>query len=194
MGWDVELQDRKTGHTKMLKNPFYKRGSNVRADVGPDGQLHQIVEAEADLSITFNYSSYYYEASEGDDRFLVQEDESFENYGLRALHGKSVYDSIPMLVDMITRIQAKYKNEHGEWLTTERSETVCYDESGKKIDAIQAMFHEIPYTEKEVIYQVNEGDTSNYWEATAANAIASLTQMLHMATDLIAEDCVWSIA
>lgn len=49
MGWDVELRDRKTGNVKMLKNPFYKRGSNVRADVGPDGQLHQIVEAEADL-------------------------------------------------------------------------------------------------------------------------------------------------
>lgn len=72
MGWDVELRSRKTGKTMTLANPFYKRGSNVRAELGPDGKLHPVAEAEADSSITFNYSKYYYDAGDDDVRFRME--------------------------------------------------------------------------------------------------------------------------
>ena len=39
---------------------------------------------------------------------------------------------------------------------------------------------------------VNEGDMSNYWTATAANAIKPLLYMIVMATDnLTEENIVW---
>lgn len=40
---------------------------------------------------------------------------------------------------------------------------------------------------------VNEGDMTNYWEATAANAIKPLQDIIVMATDnLMEKDVVWS--
>lgn len=49
MGWDVELRSQKTGKTMTLANAFYKRGSNVRAELSLDGKRHPVVEAEADF-------------------------------------------------------------------------------------------------------------------------------------------------
>lgn len=46
---------------------------------------------------------------------------------------------------------------------------------------------------KEIKYKVNEGSMANYWEATAANAIKPLQDMIVMATDkLMGKDVVWS--
>lgn len=194
MGWDVELQDRKTGDTLTLKHPFYKRGSNVRADVGQDGRLYQIEESEADLSITFNYSPYYYEAGNLDDRFLVTEDGETKNGGLRALHGKSAYESLSMLSDMIKRIQNKYQDADGNWLETTHKKLVYYDENHREVKDFSAIVRGHYAGKEEVEYTVSEGAVNDYWEATAANAISSLTQMLHMATDCLQQDCVWYIA
>lgn len=193
MGWDLELQDRKTGNTLTLKHPFYKRGSNVRADVGPDGRLYQIEEFEADLSITFNYSPYYYEAGNLDDRFLITEDGETKNGGLRALNGKGVYESLSMLSDMIQRIQHKYQDADGNWLETTHKKLVYYDEQGNEVKDFGAIVQGHYARQEEVEYIISEGDTTDYWEATAANAISSLTQMLHMATDCLQQDCVWSV-
>ena len=45
---------------------------------------------------------------------------------------------------------------------------------------------------KEVTYMVNEGDMSDYWQATAANAIKPLQDMIVMATDNLTEKgIVW---
>lgn len=191
MGWDVELRSRKTGKTMTLANPFYKRGSNIRAEVGLDGKLHPIVEDEADLSITFNYSGYYYEAGDDDVRFRM---ETEENAGLRALHGKTPYESISMLSDMIQQIQERYTDEDGNWIMSERTRMVYYDADGKEIkDQMKVIMDGVYARKEEQTYLVSEGDVGNYWEETAANAIYALRQMLHMATDLLSEDCVWYI-
>lgn len=43
-----------------------------------------------------------------------------------------------------------------------------------------------------MVYSVNEGDTSRYYMATAANAITALEQMMVMATDNLTEkNIVW---
>lgn len=44
-------------------------------------------------------------------------------------------------------------------------------------------------------YTISEGDVSNYWIATAANAIRPLSDMLVMATDnLLESDVVWCVS
>lgn len=49
------------------------------------------------------------------------------------------------------------------------------------------------YDEKKIKYMVNERDMINYWEATAANAIKPLQDMIVMATEnLMEKDVVWS--
>lgn len=193
MGWDVSLQERTTGKIMTLTNPFYKRGNNVRCALDAAGQLQQMAECEADLSITYNDSHYYYEASETDARFLVMMDGKEENGGLRAIHGTTPYESILMLCDLMQRIQTRYQDENGVWLTTKRTRTVYYDAHDNEIqDLRDVLDHHYVRTEEQV-YLVNEGDCQNYWEATAANAIHSLQQMVHMAIDLLNEDCIWQI-
>lgn len=45
------------------------------------------------------------------------------------------------------------------------------------------------YTEKEVDVEVYEGDTSDYWKDTAANAIRPLYQLRTLA--VMRPDCIW---
>lgn len=189
MGYDISLVDRKTRETLLLKNAFYKRGSNVRANVDANGNLHQIPEQEAYLSITYNYSGYYYEATDGDERFW---DEDKENRGLNGLNGKTAAESIKMLTDMLERIRSKYLVD-GEWTSGDRIKYKYFDEKGNEIDPIYAITHHIPKTEVEEHYTVSEGDTSNYWEETAANAMNSLQQLLYMAVECSTLDCVWEV-
>lgn len=68
-----------------------------------------------------------------------------------------------------------------------------YDENGNIIkDPIRAITSNIPHTSKEIEYSISEGDESNYWEATAANAIKPLRMMIHMAVEHISnENAVW---
>lgn len=77
---------------------------------------------------------------------------------------------------------------------SERTRTVYYDVDGKEInDQMKAVVEDVYARKGEQTYLVSEGDTGNYWEETAANVIYALRQMLHMATDLISEDCIWYI-
>lgn len=55
--------------------------------------------------------------------------------------------------------------------------------------------HSSEYTSVAEEYTISEGDVSNYWIATAANAIRPLSDMLVMATDnLLESDVVWRIS
>ena len=55
-----------------------------------------------------------------------------------------------------------------------------------------AIMHKEKKKKKEVTYMVNEGDMSDYWQATAANAIKPLQDMIVMATDNLTEKgIVW---
>lgn len=79
------------------------------------------------------------------------------------------------------------------WLTTKRTRTVYYDAQGNEIQDLRDVLDQRYVRTEEQVYLVNEGDCQNYWEATAINAIHSLQQMVHMAIDVLNEDCIWQI-
>ena len=61
---------------------------------------------EAWLNVTYNYSQYYRDATDGDDRFYGEDREGkYTNLGIRGIYGKTGAESIPMLKDMAERIQ-----------------------------------------------------------------------------------------
>lgn len=75
------------------------------------GKLVPAEQTEADIDITYNYSRYYYEATDGDIRFAHEKvsvycaDETQgpaeTEYDIRGLYGSTSAESIPMLMDMI---------------------------------------------------------------------------------------------
>lgn len=205
MSYDIRLKNKATGETARMKHPQYVRGGTVRAVMDErTGQLVQAEQVEADINITYNYSHYYYEATDGDIRFAHDKVSAYyadgttgpvkTEYGIRGLYGVTPAESIPMLIDMIEKIKAKYTDESGEWIDTERTKTVYY-KNGRQISEkhiIDAIMHKDYDETKEVKYMVNEGDMSDYWQATAANAIKPLQDMIVMATDNLTEKgIVW---
>ena len=186
MSYDIRLKNKATGETARKKHPQYVRGGTVRAVMDErTGQLVQAEQVEADINITYNYSQYYADGTQGPIK---------TEYGIRGLYGATPAESIPMLIDMIEKIKAKYTDESGEWIDTERTKTVYY-KNGRQISekhVIDAIMHKDYDDKKEVTYMVNEGDMSDYWQATAANAIKPLQDMIVMATDNLTEKgIVW---
>lgn len=198
MSYDIELINRKTKQPLLLSQPQYIRGGTVKAELDKNGNLMQTKETEASINITYNYSHYYVEATRDDRRFFKQEANAEGNVtensaGIRGLYGKTAAESLPMLRDMIERIKKKYMDqETGEWSVTKRKKVHFYDENGVEYkDPINAIINSLPYRKEEEIY-VSEGDTSNYWEGTAANAIIPLMDMLYMAVEhLFDKEAVW---
>ena len=194
MSYDISLINKNTKQPLLLHHPQYLRGGMVPAELS-NGELVQAMNTHAELNITYNYSRYYYEASDGDERFFVtNENGEKKNGGIRGLYGKTTAESLPMLTDMIERIKRKYMDqETGKWSVTKRKKVHFYDENGVEYkDPINAILNSLPYRKEEEIYEVSEGDTSNYWEGTAANAIIPLMDMLHMAVEHLSdEEAVW---
>lgn len=199
MSYDIELINRKTKQPLLLSQPQYIRSGTVKAELDENGDLVQAKETEASINITYNYGHYYFEATRDDHRFFKQEVDLDGNVtergaGIRGLYGKTAAESLPMLRDMIERIKKKYMDpETGEWLVTKRKKVHFYDENGAEYkDPINTILNRLPYREEEEVYEVSEGDTSNYWESTAANAIIPLMNMLHMAVEHLSdEEAVW---
>lgn len=199
MSYDIELINRKTKQPLLLSQPQYIKGGTVKAKLDENDNLVQTKETEASINITYNYSHYYVEATRDDRRFFKQEANAEGNVtensaGIRGLYGKTAAESLPMLRDMIERIKKKYMDqETGEWSVTKRKKVHFYDENGVEYkDPINAIINSLPYRKEEEIYEVSEGDTSNYWEGTAANAIIPLMDMLYMAVEhLFDEEAVW---
>lgn len=199
MSYDIELINRKTKQPLLLSQPQYIRGGTVKAELDENGNLIQAKETEASINITYNYNHYYVEATRDDRRFFKQEADAEGNVmessaGIRGLYGKTAAESLPMLTDMIERIKRKYMDqETGAWYVTKRKKVHFYDENGVEYkDPINAILNSLPYRKEEEVYEVSEGDTSNYWESTAANAIIPLMNMLHMAVEHLSdEEAVW---
>lgn len=192
MGYYIKLINQKTGKVVHLENKEFLRSSLVPV-IYDETSRYMIPQGsqEASLSVTYNYSKYYYEATEGDDRFAHPNDGETE-YGIRGLYGKTAWESIPMLKDMIQRIELKYR-PNGEWLQTTRKKKVYLDPAtGKQYHPVEALGIAASLQEIEKSYAVSEGDTSNYWEETAANAILPLRDMLRLAKQFADEDAVWS--
>lgn len=190
MSYDIKLMHLKTEETALMKHPQYILGSNVPAKM-IDGVLVPIMQTEASLSVTYNYSNYYNDAAKGDARFLYDDG----NYGIWGLSGKTPRESIPMLTDMISRIQAKYKDAQGNWILGTKIRHK-YLKNGVEVPVTgYVLTHASEYMFVAEEYTISEGDVSNYWIATAANAIRPLSDMLVMATDnLLESDVVWCVS
>lgn len=197
MSYDIRIVDKATKVEQYLPVPMFVRGGTVPAVVNSNtGQLEQTQSEEAHVNVTYNYSRYYDEATEGDERFLHNWHSDEPEYGIRGLYGKTPSESILMLQDMVRRIKHKYTDQTGNWVTTKRTRTRVYDKYGKEIDehplvvALTRWNDIASYRYEE--YEVYEGDTSNYWEETAQNAILPLMNMIAMASQFFAEDnLVW---
>ena len=187
MSYDIMLKDPVTGKTIEINEPHFMRGGTYQ--VGGSKELW--------LNITYNYSDYYYEATEGDPRFAHDEVTEYyfdgtegpveTRYGIRGIYGKTGSDSIPMLEDMIGRIEMKYK-KNGEWITGKRKVTRYYDDKGE-CDLTLAIMDSRKYREETKEEDWYEGPDSDYWKDTAANAIRPLLQLIAMAK--MRPDGIW---
>lgn len=95
-----------------MRHPQYVRTGNLWAVTEPvTGKLAPAEQTEANIDITYNYSRYYYEATDGDIWFAHEDVSAYyadetqgpaeTEYGIRGLYGSTSAESIPMLMDMI---------------------------------------------------------------------------------------------
>ena len=189
MSYDISLKDPVTKKTIELNEPHFMRGGTYA--IGGTKELW--------INVTYNYGPYYYEATDKDPRFAHDEVSCYYSdgtkgpieteYGIRGIYGKSGAESIPMLEDMIRRITEKYQKD-GEWIETERTKARWYDENGNEVeDPFHMILNGKNVTKEEYTVMVSEGDTDDYWEATAVNAIKPLHQLIAMAK--MRPDGVW---
>lgn len=188
MSYDIFLADRVTGKVVDLPFAHVMTGGRFKAKYDPiTGIFTPMPTREAWLNVTWNYGPYYYESARLDERF--------GDAGIRGIYGKTGLESIPMLNGMIENIMKKYKDKNGEWITTTREKTFYFNFEGAGV-SFEEYINAIPrgemgkyYTEKGQ-EDVWEGDTEDYWKATAANAIKPLYQLIAMAK--LRPDCVWN--
>ena len=164
MSYDIYLKDPVTGKTAEVPGHLMRGGTFTPA-----------LNTEAHLNVTYNYGRYY--------------SELYKEEGIRTIFGMFGADSISVLEKMISFLDKKYKKK-GKWITTKRSKTVYYDKAGKEIDIIDALMHKItPERKEEIEFEVSEGDTSDYWLGTAANAMKPLYQLIALAK--MCPECIW---
>lgn len=123
---------------------------------------------DTDFDITYNYSEYYYD---------VMKD------GIRCIYGMTGMESVPILCYMIDSIKEKYC-PNGEWKKSERTQLVYTSPDGEILSfnyIINHLDEFDSFISQEIYYEVDEGDASNYWEETAANAIEALTELIEAA-------------
>lgn len=175
MSYDIYLKDPVTKETAEVPGHLM-RGGTFMADYHPEsGTFTPALNTEAWLNITYNYGHYYYEMNKEE--------------GIREIYGKTGLDSIPILEGMIAHLEKKYK-KNGKWITTKRNKVIYYDENGNEIDGMIAFIERIaPVRKEDTEFEVSEGDTSDYWLDTAANAIRPLYQLIALAK--MRPDCIW---
>ena len=182
MSYDVYLNERVSGEVIHFDYPHLMIGGTFEAIYDErTGDFYPKPTTKAHLNITYNYGSYYHEAVEGDDRFLVTDYKGEKSYnGIRGLYGKTGLESISMLSDMIFRITKKYKPGE-DWITSKRKVLHCYDMQGNEIHPWEAIIKKIENTAEVVVEDIYEGPNDDYWKATAANAIRPLYQLMTFA-------------
>lgn len=201
MSYDIYLTEPVSGDTIELPIKHVMIGGTYAADYNEKtGDFTPKPISEAHLNITYNYSIYYYEATDRDSRFAHDEISAYYadgtigpvviEYGIRGIYGKTGAQSISMLKDMIERIIDKYKKD-GKWITTTRKRSKYIDNTtGEELNIIDILhmkkdsYHKEEYTE-----EIDEGENSNYWEPTAINAIKPLYQLIAMAE--LRPDGIW---
>ena len=205
MSYDLYLRDPVT--REVLEVPGHMMfGGNIPCDY-VNGNFVPKPTTDAYLNITYNYSRYYYGAFSGPDtddpKELSQHKKDCDTYGIdpqyggiEVLNGISGADAVPILQEMIRRIEEQYKNKDGTWIITQRERTIVTDrKTGKRehepvlllyLD-LKRQYHSEEETQKALNekyefhkerYEQDEGYTGNYWELTAANAIKPLYQLI----------------
>lgn len=184
MGYSMHMI-RPNGDIATLKKSIQQYGSILQTDEN----LRPLPLQTAETSITYNYSRYFYEAAEGDDRFLVDG----ENAGIRAIYGKPSWEALTMLSLMALRIRNRYTNANGQWLTKEIKESRFFDEDGREIGFDEYLFRDKGRHIRRVEGKrtISEGDTSNYWAETAANAINALNKLIEITVNCDDIQAVW---
>jgi len=214
MSYDLYLRDPVT--REELEVPGHMMfGGNIPCDV-INGRLVPTTSTRAYLNITYNYSKYYYDAfpSRADDQaqyekdrtdFGVQSDEG----GINSLNGLTGLQAVPLLEEMIRRIERVYRKPDG-WVETERKEVWFENRENPKerkqpfemfldllrlkkdgmADEQAAEYQDAHWEKHEETIVVNEGQTGDYWCPTAANAIRPLHQLI--ALSKMRPDGVWS--
>lgn len=174
MSYDIYLKEPVTGEVASVPGHLMI-GGTYKADYHPEtGTFTPALNTEAHLNVTYNYGRYYKEVYEK---------------GIRQIYGLSGVDSISILENMIAAITDKYKKDD-VWTSTKRTKVICYDEEGNELENMLVLLkQQTPAKEEIVEYEVNEGDTSDYWMATAANAIRPLHQLIALAK--MRPDCIW---
>lgn len=186
MSWDFRLKDLETDETLEVK-PHFMYGGNIRVGC-VNGELVKLPNTLAELNVTYNYSSYYYEAA----RKFRQETE-----GIRDLNNMYSCIAIHYLEKLIKYILDTYK-PNGEWLKGKRTKFL-YDIKGvgsnltfdEYMNYIERTGITECVTQKEIEYEVSEGDTDDYWEVTAANALKPLYQLLELSK--MRPDGIWEV-
>ena len=214
MSYDLYLRDPVT--RKQLEVPAHMMyGGNIRCEeIG--GRLVPTTTTEAYLNITYNYSSYYYDAFPGAEDNREQYKKDREKYGIteiqggiRSLNGLTGLQAVPVLEEMIRRIERKYRDLEG-WIDTERDKVWYENRKDKRVtkdptemfiellhlkrdgmsDEEAAKYLDDRWEKKKSKILVNEGETGDYWCPTAANALRPLYQLI--ALSQMRPDGVWS--
>ncbi len=196
MSYDIKLIDKNTKETLKLSKPRLATSGTYQVEYDQNtDRWYLAVQSDARINITYNYSRYYCEATENDKNFAWDDDGEI-SYGIRGLYGKTALESYLLLITMILRIMDKYTIDNKwitTWITTKRTKASYY-KNGLEVDFHYLMTNGdegVTVVNKE--YEVSEGDTSNYWGATALNAIKPLCTMLEMASEHINnKNAIWS--
>ena len=174
MSYDIYLKEPASNEVAQVP-AHLMTGGTFKADYHPQtGEFTPALNTDAHLNITYNYGGYYRET---------------EPEGIRSIYGKTGFDSIKILEKMIRNIEEKYKQDD-EWIIGKREKTVYYDADNNELDLNDVITGKAIYVKTEKMeYEVSEGDMSNYWELTAANAIKPLYQLIALAK--MRPDCIW---
>lgn len=160
MSWDCRLVNDK-GETIALKEKHQLKGGTYA--IGGTNERW--------LNVTYNYDKYIRECSDFPE-------------GLDSLNDKSGIDSVKMLDNAIQLLEKKYK-KNSRWVVSEREMTYFRNPStGELISYYDASVDAMAKWQKvKVKEQVSEGQNSNYWLATAGNAIKALRGLRELANE-----------
>ena len=214
MSYDRYLRDPVT-HERLQVPAHLMHGGNIPCEQ-IHGQLVPATTTEAYLNITYNYSSYYHDAFPDTSRNAAQHDSDCMAFGIkdnqggiRSLNGLTGLQAVPLLKEMIRRIEKKYTDFEG-WIDTERKRVWYVNRKDCRVtknpmemlvellrlkrDGLSDEETEKYLTERWEKHEgrelVSEGDTRDYWKPTAANAIRPLYQLI--ALSQMRPDGIWS--
>ena len=165
MSYDIRLKDPVTDETLDLPVKHVMTGGTYQADYDEQTRTFSPKPiSEAWLNVTYNYGRYYYDATDGDPRFAHDE------------------------------ISAYYTDGTTGPVKTEYGIRGIYGKTGVESipmleDMIDALHHRDECSSEDYTEDISEDPCDDYWEATAANAIRPLYQLIAMAK--LRPDGVW---